>query len=155
MQCSLTMTEVKHFIRFAHTVAAWCFILVSHADLLKAVMFWVCSGATRTLKGFLHGHLLLHCHFGIIVMLEDPATFHLQCSDWSKLFGQNPTVHGPLHPSFSTQQLSSPLCRKAAPKHNVSTSRLYSSVLGMQLGLLPPPNTASGSYTKEFHFGLI
>ncbi len=95
--------------------------------------------------------------FGVIVVLEDPATTHLQCSYRGKeVVGQNLTIHGPIHPPLNTVQSSSPLCREAPPKHDVSTPMLHGwdYVLGIVLILLPP-NTASGVYTKMFYFGLI
>ncbi len=47
------------------------------------------------------------CVFGVIVMLEDSATTHLQCSYWGKeVVGQNLMIHGPIHPSRNTVQLS-------------------------------------------------
>ncbi len=62
---------------------------------------------------------LLHCPggvFGIIVMLKDPATFHLQCPCWWKeVFTQNLTIHGPIHSFLYTDQSSWSLCRKTAP----------------------------------------
>ncbi len=68
---------------------------------------------------------LLRCPgsvFGIIVMLKDPATFHLQCPCWWKeVFTQNLTIHGPIHSFLYTDQSSWSLCRKTAPKHDVST----------------------------------
>ncbi len=86
------------------------------------------------------------CVFGVIVMLEDPSTTHLQCSYWGKeVVGQNLAIHGP-HPPINTVLLSCPLGRKALPKHGV---------LGIVLILLLPPNTASGAYTKKLYFGLI
>ncbi len=94
------------------------------------------------------------CVFGVIVMLEDPATTHLQCSYWGKeVVGQNLMIHGPLN----TVQSSCPLCRKSPPKHDVSTPMLHGwdGVLGIVLILLLPPNTASGVYTKKLYFGLI
>ncbi len=67
---------------------------------------------------------LLHCPggvFGIIVMLKDPATFHLQCPcRWKEVFTQNLTITWP-HSFFSFTQIQSSwfLCRKTAPKHDV------------------------------------
>ncbi len=59
------------------------------------------------------------CVFGLIVLLEDPATTHLQSSYWGKkVFGQNLAIHGPIHPPLNTVQSSCPLCRKAPPKHD-------------------------------------
>ncbi len=59
---------------------------------------------------------LLRCPggvFGIIVMLKDPATFHLQCPCWWKeVFTQNLTIHGPIHTFLYTDQSSWSLCRK-------------------------------------------
>ncbi len=93
------------------------------------------------------------CVFGVIVLQEDPATTHLQCSYWGKeVAGQNLAIHPPLN----TVQSPCPLCRKAPPKHDVSTPMLHDwdGVLGIVLILLPP-NTGSGVYTKKFYFGLI
>ncbi len=104
---------------------------------------------------------LLHCPggvFGIIVMLKDPATFHLQCPCWWKeVFTQNLTIHGPIHSFLYTDQSSWSLCRKTAPKHDVSTPMLHSryGVLWMQLSILSPPNTTSWVFTKKFYFGFI
>ncbi len=54
------------------------------------------------------------CVFGVIVMLEDPAMTHLQCSYWGEqVVGQNLAIHGPIHPPVTTVQSSCPLCRKA------------------------------------------
>ncbi len=39
-------------------------------------------GHSRTLKCFLRSHSFVAGVFGIIVMLKDPATFHLQCPCW-------------------------------------------------------------------------
>ncbi len=104
---------------------------------------------------------LLRCPggvFGIIVMLKDPATFHLQCPCWWKeVFTQNLTIHGPIHSFLYTDQSSWSLCRKTAPKHDVSTPMLHSryGVLWMQLSILSPPNTTSWVFTKKFYFGFI
>ncbi len=104
---------------------------------------------------------LLRCPggvFGIIVMLKDPATFHLQCPCWWKeVFTQNLTIHGPVHSFLYTDQSSWSLCRKTAPKHDVSTPMLHSryGVLWMQLSILSPPNTTSWVFTKKFYFGFM
>ena len=104
---------------------------------------------------------LLRCPggvFGIIVMLKDPATFHLQCPCWWKeVFTQNLTIHGPIHSFLYTDQSSWSLCRKTAPKHDVSTPMLHSryGVLWMQLSILCPPNTTSWVFTKKLYFGFI
>ncbi len=90
--------------------------------------------------------------FGIIVMLKEPATFHLQCPCWWKeVFTQNLTIHGPIHSFLYTDQSSWSLCRKTAPKHDVSTPMLHSryGVLWMQLSILSPPNTTSWVFTKS------
>ncbi len=100
---------------------------------------------------------LLRCPggvFGIIVMLKDPATLHLQCPCWWKeVFTQNLTIHGPIHSFLYTDQSSWSLCRKTAPKHDVSTPMLHSryGVLWMQLS---PPNTTSW-VNKKLYFGFI
>ncbi len=101
---------------------------------------------------------LLRCPggvFGIIVMLKDPATFHLQCPCWWKeVFTQNLTIHGLIHSFLYTDQSSWSLCRKTAPKHDVSTPMLHSryGVLWMQLS---PPNTSSWVFTKKLYFGFM
>lgn len=63
------------------------------------------------------------CVFWVVVMLENPATIHLQCSYWGKeVVGQSLTIHSPMHPPLNTVQSSCPLCRKISPKNDVSTS---------------------------------
>ncbi len=129
----------------------------------RAVMFWGCRWATRTfnslqrfsmglrsgdwlghsrtLKCFLRSHSFVAravCLGGVIVMLKDPATFHLQCPCWWKeVFTQNLTIHGPIHSFLYTDQSFWSLCRKTAPKHDVSTPMLHSryGVLWMQLSI--------------------
>ena len=170
------MTEI--FTRFSHTVAS----ILAHSSMqisTRAVMFWGCCWATptfnslqrfskglrsgdwlghsRTLKCFLRSHsfVALGGVFGIIVMLKDPATFHLQCPCWWKeVFTQYLTIHGPIHSFLYTDQSSWSLCRKTAPKHNVSTPMLYSTygVLWMQLSILCPPNTTSWVLPKSYIF---
>ncbi len=142
----------------------------------RAVMFWGCRWATRTFNSLQRFSMglrsgdwlgplqdlemlltkpLLRCPggvFGIIVMLKDPATFHLQCPCWWKeVFTQNLTIHGPIHSFLYTDQSSWSLCRKTAPKHDVSTPMLHSryGVLWMQLSILSPPNTTSWVFTKS------
>ena len=60
--------------------------------------------------------------FWIIGMLKDLATFHLQgpCC-WKEVFTQNLTIHGPVQSLLYMDQSSWTLCRKTAPKHDVST----------------------------------
>ncbi len=85
------------------------------------------------------------CVFGVIVMLEEPATTHLQCSYWGKeVVGQNLAIHGLIHPAINTVQSSWSLCRKAPPKHDVFTPMLHGwdGVLGIVLILLLPLNKA-------------
>ncbi len=104
---------------------------------------------------------LLRCPggvFGIIIMLKDPATFHLQCPCWWKeVFTQILMIHGPIHSFLYTDQSSWSLCRKTAPKHDVSTPMLHSryGVLWMQLSILSPPNTTSWVFTKKLYFGFM
>ena len=83
------------------------------------------------------------CVFQVVVMLEDPATTHLQCCYCGKeVVGQDLAIHGPIHPPLNTVQSSCLLCRKAPPKNYVSTSMLHGwdGVLGVVLILLLPPN---------------
>ncbi|XP_068172157.1 R3H domain-containing protein 2 isoform X3 [Antennarius striatus] len=86
------------------------------------------------------------CVLWIVIMLEDPATFHLHVSDRGKeVFTKNVTMHGPIHLPIDMDQYSFPFCRKASPKHDVSTSMLHSrnGVLQMQLSILLPANASS------------
>jgi len=55
-------------------------------------------------------------------------------------------IHGLIHPPLNTLQSSCPLCRKASPKNDVSSSMLHGwdGVLGVVLILLLPPKTVSG-----------
>ncbi len=174
----LAMTEVKRFLwvftRLSHTVAG----ILAHSSMQissRAVMFWDFQLPPKIFYGVEIWRLarplldlemlltkpLLRCPggvFGIIVMLKDPATFHLQCPCWWKeVFTQNLTIHGPIHSFLYTDQSSWSLCRKTAPKHDVSTPMLHSryGVLWMQLSILSPPNTTSWVFTKKFYFGFI
>ena len=91
-----------------------------------------------------------------VVMLEDPATTHLQCSYWGKAWPRSRDTWP--HPSsFQYGAVVCPLCRKASPKNDVSTSKLHSwdGVLGVVLILLLPPNKASGVLTNKLYFCLI
>ncbi|CDQ68728.1 unnamed protein product, partial [Oncorhynchus mykiss] len=62
---------------------------------------------------------------------------------WREVFTQNLTKHAPIHSFLYTDQSSWSLCRKTAPKHDVSTPMLHSryGVLWMQHSILCPPNT--------------
>ncbi len=107
-------------------------------------------GHSRTLKCFLRSHSFVagrcvwdHCH------AERPS--HVSSS--MPLL----TIHGPIHSFLYTDQSSWSLCRKTAPKHDVSTPMLHSryGVLWMQLSILSSPNTTSWVFTKKFYFGFI
>ncbi len=95
------------------------------------------------------------CVFGVIVMLEDtshdPSSMLLlrEGGCW-----QNVSIHGPIHPALNTVQSSYLLCRKAPPKHDVSTPcfTVGDGVLGIVLILLLPPNTASEVYNQKVIF---
>ena len=100
-------------------------------------------GHSRTLIYFFWSHSLvfLAVCFGVVVMLEDPTTTHVQCSDWGKeLFAQHLTIYGPF--VLSVKQSTCLLCRKTPPEHDASTPTLHwrYGVLGMIL-LLTPPNS--------------
>ncbi len=72
-------------------------------------------GHSRTLKCFLRSHSFVARGgvFGIIVMLKDPATFHLQCPCWWKeVFTQNLTKHGPFILSFTQISRPGPFAEK-------------------------------------------
>ncbi len=135
----------------------------------RAVMFWGCRWATqtfnslqrfsiglrsgdwlghsRTLKCFLRSHSSFpgrcvwdHCH------AERPS--HVSSSmPLLMLGGFHSKSHDTWPHSFFlyTDQSSWSLCRKTAPKHDVSTPMLHSryGVLWMQLSILSPPNTTS------------
>ena len=95
------------------------------------------------------------CVFRVVVMLEDPATTHLQ---WGKdIVGQDLAIHGPIHPPLNTVQSSCPLCRKASPKKDVSTSMLHGwdGIVGVVLILLFSPNTVEWSLDQKALFCLI
>ncbi len=159
---------------FTHTVVG----ILAHSSMQissRAVMFWDFQLPPKIFYGVEIWRLarplqdlemlltkpLLRCPggvFGIIVMLKDPATFHLQCPCWwNEVFPQNLTIHGPIHSFLYTDQSSWSLCRKTAPKHYVSTPMLHSRyvVLWMQLSILSPPNTTSWVLTKKLYFGFI
>ncbi len=94
----------------------------------RAVIFWGCRWATRTgveiwrlvrpLQDLemLLTKPLLRCPggvFGIIVMLKDPATFHLQCPcRWKEVFTQNLMIHGPFILSFTQISRPGPFAEK-------------------------------------------
>ncbi len=142
----------------------WCFGAVAgqHGPpkIFYGVEIWRLARPLQDLEMLLTKPLL-RCPggvFGIIVMLKDPATFHLQYPCWWKeVFTQNLTIHGPIHSFLYTDQSSWSLCKKTAPKHDVSTPMLHSryGVLWMQLSILSPPNTTSWVFTKKFYFGFI
>ncbi len=76
--------------------------------------------------------------FWVIVMLEYSSTTHF--NDLALM------VHGHVYRPFDAVQLSCPLSRKTAPKHNISTSMFdgeNGGVLGVMGSIPPPPNTAS------------
>ncbi len=144
----------------------------------RAVMFWGCRWATRTfnslqrfsmglrsgdwlghsrtLKCFLRSHSFvaravclgsLSCwrpsHVSSSMPLLMEGGFHTKSHDtW------------PFHSFLYTDQSSWSLCRKTAPKHDVSTPMLHSryGVLWMQLSILSPPNTTSWVFNQKVLF---
>ncbi len=86
------------------------------------------------------------CVFGVIVMLEDPAMTHLQCSYWGEqVVGQNLTIHGPIYPPVTTVQSSCPLCRKA-PQSMMFPPPCF--MVGMMiLGLYYPSSSKHGEWS--------
>ncbi len=148
----------------------------------RAVMFWGCRWATRTfnslqrfsmglrsgdwlghsrtLKCFLRRHSFVAravCLGSLSCWKTQPRFIFNALADGSKVFTQNLTIHGPIHSFLYTDQSSWSLCRKTAPKHDVSTPMLHSryGLLWMQLSILSPPNTTSWVFTKKFYFGFI
>ncbi len=91
----------------SRAVMFWDFQL--HPKIFYGVEIWRLARPLQDLEMLLTKPLL-RCPggvFGIIVMLKDPATFHLQCPCWWKeVFTQNLTIHGPIHLSFT--QISHP-----------------------------------------------
>ncbi len=93
------------------------------------------------------------CVFGVIVIPEDPATTHLQCSYWEKKPNSRDTWPHLSSPQYGAVALS-PL-QKSTPKawfFHPHPSRLGWCSWDCTYLL---PNTASGVYTKKFYFGLI
>ncbi len=146
----------------------------------RAVMFWGCRWATqtfnslqrfsmglrsgdwlghsRTLKFFLRSHSFVAravCLGSLSCWKTQPRFIFNTLADGA--ITQNLTIHGPIHSFLYTDQSSWSLCRKTAPKHDVSTPMLHSryGVLWMQLSILSPPNTTSWVFTKKFYFGFI
>ncbi len=158
--------------RFAHTAAG----ILSHSSIQvfsRSFRFWGCRWATRsfsslhrfsigfrsgdslghsrTLKCFLRSHSLV----ALAVCLGSLSCWKTQprpiFNALTEVVAQNLVIHGPIHPPLNTVQSSCPLCRKAPPKHDVSTPMLHGwdGVLGIVLILLLPPNTASGEFIPK------
>ncbi len=179
------MTEVKRFLevftRFSHTVAG----ILAHSSMQissRAVMFWGCRWATRTfnslqrfsmglrsgdwlghsrtLKCFLRSHSFVAqavCLGSLSCWKTQPRFIFNALADGRRFSLKNLTIHGPIHSFLYTDQSSWSVCRKTAPKHDVSTPMLHSryGVLWMQLSILSPPNTTSWVFTKKLYFGFI
>ncbi len=148
----------------------------------RAVMFWGCRWATRTfnslqrfsmglrsgdwlghsrtLKCFLRSHSFVArvvCLGSLSCWKTQPRFIFNALANGRRFSLKNITIHGPIHSFLYTDQSSWSLCRKTAPKHDVSTPMLHSryGVLWMQLSILSPPNTTSWVFTKKFYFGFI
>ncbi len=132
-------------------------VLGSFSSLHRCSIGFRCGdwlGHSRTLKCFLRSHSLVAlavCLGSLSCWKTQPRPIFNALTEGRRLL-----VLGPIHPPLNTVQSSYPLCRKAPPKHDVSTPMLHGwdAVLGIVLMLLPP-NTPSGVYTKKFYFGLI
>ncbi len=129
----------------------------------RAVMFWGCCWVTWTFNslqifsmGLRSGDWLGHSRTLKCFLRSHSFVARAVCLG-SEVFTQNITIHGPIHSFLYTDQSSWSLCRKTAPKHDVSTPMLHSryGVLWMQLSILSPPNTTSWVFTKKFYFGFI
>ncbi len=140
----------------------------------RAVMFWGCRWATQTFNslqrfsmGLRSGDWLGHSRTLKCFLRSHSFVARAVClgslSCWKTQprfifnFTQNLTIHGPIHSFLYTDQSSWSLCKKTAPKHDVSTPMLHSryGVLWMQLSILSPPNTTSWVFTKKLYFGFI
>ncbi len=111
----------------------------------RAVMFWGCRWATRTfnslqrfsmglrsgdwlghsrtLKCFLRSHSFVAravCLGSLSCWKTQPRFIFNALAD-GRRFSLNLTIHGPIHSFLYTDQSSWSLCRKTAPKHDVST----------------------------------
>ena len=61
-----------------------------------------------------------------IVLLKCPPSFHLHHPGrWQQIFIKNVSVHFSIHPSFNCVKFASTVCWKAAPHHDVPTSKLH------------------------------
>ncbi len=147
----------------------------------RAVMFWGCRWATRTfnslqrfsmglrsgdwlghsrtLKCFLRSHSFVAravC-LGSLSCWKTQSRFIFNALADGRRFSLKISRYMAIHSFLYTDQSSWSLCRKTAPKHDVSTPMLHSryGVLWMQLSILSPPNTTSWVFTKKFYFGFI
>ncbi len=145
----------------------------------RAVMFWGCRWATRTfnslqrfsmglrsgdwlghsrtLKCFLRSHSFVAravCLGSLSCWKTQPRFIFNALADGRRF---SLKISRYIHSFLYTDQSSWSLCRKTAPKHDVSTPMLHSryGVLWMQLSILSPPNTTSWVFTKKFYFGFI
>ncbi len=148
----------------------------------RAVMFWGCRWATRTfnslqrfsmglrsgdwlghsrtLKCFLRSHSFVAravCLGSLSCWKTQPRFIFNALADGRRFSLKISRYMAPIHSFLYTDQSSWSLCRKTAPKHDVSTPMLHSryGVLWMQLSILSPPNTTSWVFTKKFYFGFI
>ncbi len=182
----VAMTEVKTFFcKSSHGFHTLLLVILAPfllgSSSSRAVMFWGCRWATRTfnslqrfsmgfeiwrlashsrtLKCFLRSHSFVcpgWCVLGSLSCWKTQPRFIFNALLMEGGFHSNLTIHGPIHSFLYTDQSSWSLCRKTAPKHDVSTPMLHSryGVLWMQLSILSPPNT-SWVFTKKFYFGFI
>lgn len=95
-------------VTFVHFLIIWCFSLdvpVHYESHTYAFSH------PQKVKGF---KVAVGNVFGIIVMQEDPATFHPKLSHCCKIaLPKKLSMHGLIHPFLN--QSSCPLCRKSAP----------------------------------------
>ncbi len=145
----------------------------------RAMMFWGCRWATRTFNSLQRFSMGLRSGDWLGTPGPWNATSHsfvaravclgsLSCWKTQPRFISMPLMmeggfHSKSHDTWPhssflyTDQSSWSLCRKTAPKHDVSTPMLHSryGVLWMQLSILSPPNTTSLVFTKKLYFGFI
>lgn len=77
--------------------------------------------------------------------------------DGSRYFIKNVSAHFSIHPSFNYVKFASTVCWKAAPHHDVPTSKLHCwyGVFRVMCSAICPPNMVCIMASKEFNFALI
>ncbi len=110
-------------------------------------------GHSRTLKCFLRSHSFVAravCLGSLSCWKTQPRFIFNALAD-GRRFSLNLMIHGPIHSFLYTDQSFWSLCRKTAPKHDVSTPMLHSryGVLWMQLSILCSLDATQHSFSSE------